>query len=84
VTASPASPEQDLLRRRMEALTGPNIRLTDWEDGFVSDVCWRGTGGITERQAATIALLCWRKRDQLPPELVPPREPKLPKRQERR
>lgn len=78
------TPEQDLLRRRMEALTVPDIRLNDWESGFVSDVCWRAIGGITERQAATIALICWRKRDQLPPEIVPAKEPKLPKRQERR
>jgi hypothetical protein len=83
-TPAASTPEQEMLRRRMEALTGPDIRLNDWEDGFVSDVCWRGAGGLTPRQEATIALICWRKRDQLPPDLAPSKEPRLPKRQERR
>lgn len=84
MTTTAATPEQDLLRRRMEALTGAEIRMSEWEASFVDQVCWRGAGGVSPRQAATVALICWRHRDQLPPDLAPAKEPKLPPKRDPR
>ena len=67
-----------ILQRQLLALNGGDLVLTDWEERFVADVCWRKPETLTPRQAATVELLCWRKREYLPAELVPKAEPKLP------
>lgn len=68
-----------ILQRQLLALNGEEVTLSDWECGFVADVCWRKPEALTERQRITVELLCWRKKDQLPAELVPKREPKYPR-----
>lgn len=80
---SQVTPELDLLRRRMEALTGDEMRLGDWDHHFVGDTCYRAPQELTPRQAAMVARICWRYRDQLPRELWPASEPKLPPRSDR-
>lgn len=72
-----------ILQRQLLALNGDDVPLSDWECGFVADVCWCRPETLTPRQAATVALLCWRKREHIPAELVPATEPKLPKSDER-
>jgi hypothetical protein len=80
-----------LLRRRMAALNDPEMRLRDWDLAFVGDICFRKPEQLTDRQVATVELLCWRYREQilaLPdhpfPGLVPSKEPKIPAKPERR
>jgi hypothetical protein len=67
----------------MEALTAGGLPLSEWEAGFVDQLAWRSPAALTPRQAATIARICWRHRDRLPPALAPDREPKLPPRSDR-
>lgn len=76
----PVPPELDLLRRRMEALTGDGMRLSDWDHHFVATTCYRAPQELTPRQAAMVEIICWRRREQLAPELRPAREPSLPAR----
>ena len=88
----PLTPEQHtILRRRMAALNDPEMRLRDWDHGFVADVCFRKPEDLTERQRDMVALLCWRYREQIAalpdhpfPDLIPKREPKLRDKPEKR
>ncbi|MBX9594905.1 MAG: hypothetical protein K2X46_11100 [Roseomonas sp.] len=74
-----ASPEAELLGRRMKALAEADLDCREWDEGFIADVCFRAPTGLSARQVAMIELLCWRYRDKLPPDLVPASEPKLPR-----
>jgi len=69
--------DADLLQRRMQALNDPEMRLRDWDAAFVGDVCWHKPEALTPRQREMVAVICWRYRDQIAPDLVPPAEPKL-------
>lgn len=74
-----AAPALSALQRQLLALNGEDVPLSDWECGFVADVCWRKPETLSERQRITVELLCWRKKDHLAPDLVPTREPKFPR-----
>ena len=76
---APSDQELALLARRMVALRDADMPLDEWEDRFVGDVNRMHAQQLTERQAAWIAVLCWRHRAVLPAELVPAQEPAKPK-----
>jgi hypothetical protein len=88
--APPLTPEEHtLLRRRMAALSDPEMRLRDWDGWFVGDVCWRKRETLTPRQREMVAVLCWRYREQIAalpdhpwPEIIPAKEPKLKARED--
>ncbi len=77
-----ATPAAELLGRRMKALAEAALdEAREWDEQFITDVCFRAPTGLSPRQVAMIELLCWRYRAHLPEDLVPAIEPKLPRSQ---
>lgn len=73
--AATATVATEMLHQRMRALSEGCLPLSDWDAQFVDSVCYRSTCATTPRQQHMIAILCWRHRAHLPPELVPAAEP---------
>lgn len=75
----PPDDQMPLLADRMAALRDTDIPLTEWEDQFVSDVCRQNPLDLTVKQQQWVAILCWRHRKHLAPELAPASDPTPPK-----
>lgn len=74
----------DLLQRRLRALDDEDLVMREWDMTFAQDVCRRRPADLTQRQREMVALLCWRYRAQLAPDVVPTAEPRLSPSQRRR